>query len=98
MSYLYTPPTWRNVVQLEGALHCGITTSTCVYRQGGVWHNVITPGMDVFDLPIDVDATSGMTLLFTRPTAIPDTLHDELAANGITPADPSWTAGTLTLL
>lgn len=99
--YLYTPPTWRNVVQLEGALHCGITTSTCVYRQGGVWHNVITPGMDVFDLPIDVWVDPGnpantLTLLFTKPMVIPGDLYAELAA--LAPADPSWTAGSLTLL
>jgi hypothetical protein len=96
MSYLYTPPTWRNVVQLEGALHCGITTSTCVYRQGGVWYNVLTPGMDVFDTPIDTDAATGTYLLFTRPTVVPNSLFAEMNANALTPADSSWTPGTLT--
>lgn len=95
MSYLYTPPTWRHMFKLEGALVAGITTSTCVYRQGGVWHQVIGPGMDVFDVPIDTDGT-GLVLLFTRPTVVPDSLYTELSANGITPADASWTPGTLT--
>lgn len=95
MSYLYTPPTWRNVVPLEGALRCGIPTSVCVYRQGGVWTQVLSPGMNVFDVPIDVDP-SGLVLIFTRPTVVPDSLFAELSANGVTPADPSWTPGSLT--
>lgn len=94
MTYLYTPPTWRNVVTLEGSLRAGIPTSVCVYRQGGVWQQVVSPGMNVFDVPFDV--SSGITLFFTRPTPVPDTLVAELTANGLTPADPSWTAGTLT--
>lgn len=97
MSYLYTPPTWRNVTQLEGSLRVGFPVSVCVYRQGGVWTQVISPGMNVFDVPIDVDS-SGLTLLFTRPTVVPNSLVPELTANGLTPADASWTAGTLTLV
>jgi hypothetical protein len=99
--YLYTPPTWRNIAQLEGPLHVGIATSTCVYRKGGVWTNVLTPGSDVFDTPFDVWVDSGnpantLNLFFTKPMVIPGDLHDELAA--LTPADPSWVPGSLTLL
>lgn len=95
--YLYKPPTWRNVVPMGGALNPGITTSTCVYRQDGVWHNVITAGMDnpvVTDC--DVDAATGLRLFFTKPMVVPGSLHDELAA--IEPAEDSWTPGSLTLL
>jgi hypothetical protein len=45
---------------------------------------------------VDVDAASGLRLYFTKPMVVPGSLHDELLA--ITPADPSWTPGTLTLL
>ena len=96
MTYLYSPPTWRHEEILEGSLRFGITTSTCVYRQSGVWHNVQMPGMDVFDNPLDTEF--GIELFFTRPTQVPDTLVAELTANALTPADPSWTAGTLTPL
>ena len=70
MTYLYTPPTWRNVVQLEGSLRCGIPTSTCVYRQSGVWHNVQTAGMDVFDAPFDSVLVAAN--LATNPSAETD--------------------------
>ncbi len=99
--YLYSPPTWRNVVVLAGALRCGIPTSTCVYRQGGVWHNILSPGMDVFDTALDVwvnpsNAGDRLTLFFTRPTVVPDDLFAGLAA--LVPSDESWSPGTLTLL
>lgn len=93
MAYLYSPPTWRNVFSLSGALIAGIKTSTCVYRQGGVWANTLTAGPDVVP-----DTEFGVELFFTRPTEVPDALHDELAANAITPADSSWSPGTLTLI
>lgn len=95
--YLYKPPTWRNPVPMRGALIVGISTSTCVYRQGGVWHNVLSSGMDdpvVAD--VDVDADSGLRLFFTKPMVVPDSLYDGLLA--LEPADPSWTPGSLTLL
>lgn len=95
MTLLYTPPTWRNVVTLEGSLRVGFPVSVSVYRQGGVWAQVVSPGPNVFDVPIDVDP-SGLTLLFTRPTVVPNSLSPELTLYGLTPADPSWTAGTLT--
>lgn len=96
MSYLYTPPMFRMVQALEGSLRYGITTCTLVYRQGGVWHNQATAGMDdPVVLDVDVDP-SGLRLFFTRPTVVPDSLHDELAA--VTAADPGWTPGSLELL
>jgi hypothetical protein len=91
MTALYTPPTWRNVGILEGALRAGVTTCTVVWRQGGVWSNTVTADMNV--LP-DVDP-SGLVLLFTRPTVIPSSLVAEMTANAITPADPAWTPGTI---
>lgn len=95
MPYLYKPPTWRNVVMLKGSLRAGITTSTCVYRQNGVWHNVLSTGMDN-PVVADCDVVAGLLLFFTKPMVVPDELHDELAA--LEPADPSWTPGSLTLL
>lgn len=100
--YLYTPPTWRNYAVMGGALRCSVNTSTCVYRQGGVWTNVQAPGMDlpvVSDVDIWVDpanAANTLRLFFTKPMVVPGDLHDELLA--LQPADPSWTSGTLTLL
>lgn len=93
MSYLYSPPTWRHAFSLDGALIAGITTSTCVYRQAGVWYNTLDAGPDVVP-----DTESGTLLFFTRPTVVPDALQAELAANAITPADASWSPGTLTLV
>lgn len=95
--YLYSPPTWRHVQVMEGALRYGVATNTLVYRQGGVWYNQQNAGMDqpvVADC--DTDAQSGLRLFFTKPMVVPDWLHDELAA--LQPADPSWTPGSLTLL
>lgn len=96
MAYLYTPPTWRHVGVLRRSLTFGITTCVCVYRQGGLWHQVLMAGPEVFDQAIDTDAATGTYLLFTRPTVVPDALHDELAANVLTPTDSSWSPGTLT--
>jgi hypothetical protein len=45
---------------------------------------------------VDIDAATGLRLYFTKPMVVPGSLYDELSA--ITPADPSWTPGTLTLL
>lgn len=93
MSYLYSPPTWRHVQAIEGALRYGVTTSTLVYRQGGTWYNQELAGIDdpvVKDCDTD---PSGLFLFFTCPTVVPDSLHDELAA--LEPANPSWTPGTL---
>ena len=108
--YLYRPPTWRNVAIIEGSLRYGVPTSTCVYRQGGVWHNIQDAGIDqpvVADCDVWVDPDPDLSLnrpaptlrlFFTKPMVVPGELHDELAANAITPADPSWTPGSLTLL
>ena len=95
--YLYSPPTWRHVQVMEGALRYGVTTNTLVYRQGGVWYNQEVAGIDqpiVADC--DIDALTGLRLFFTGPVVVPGSLHDELAA--LQPANPSWTPGTLTLL
>jgi hypothetical protein len=93
--YLYSPPTWRNVQTMEGALRYGVPTSTLVYRSGGIWHNTMVSGMDDPAGHADTDA-SGLLLFFTRPTVVPDSLFAEMTASALTPADPSWTAGTLT--
>lgn len=100
--YLYTPPTWRKVQLMQGAwaLRYGIPTSTCVYRQGGVWHNILEPGMDN-PVVADVDTITQpngteFRLFFIKPMVVPDTLYAELSA--LEPADPSWTPGSLTLL
>ena len=83
--------------QMEGALRYYIDTSTTVYRVAGVWHNISSPGEGNPDVSsCDIDAASGLLLYLNTPTAVPDSLHDELAA--LTPADPSWSPGTLTLL
>lgn len=95
--YLYRPPTWHNVIPMGGALNIGFETSTVVWRQGGVWHNAMTAGMDnpvIKDC--DVDAETGLRLFFNKPMVVPDTLYAELLA--LAPADPSWTPGSLTLL
>lgn len=94
MSYLYTPPEWQNVRAFPGAwaLRFSIPTSTCVYRRGGVWVNVLSPGPDDVE-DIDID-DSGLTLFFQTPTVVPDSLYGELAA--VQKADPSWSDPTLT--
>lgn len=100
--YLYKPPTWRNVQVMEGALRYGVPTSTVVYRQNGVWFNIHTAGVDqpvVADVDIWVDpnnAYNTLRLFFTKPMVVPGDLYAGLSA--LSPADPSWTAGTLTLL
>ena len=90
--YLYTPPQWRHIIQLEGSLRVGIPTSFCVYRKGGVWHSTQTPAVDELtgvDFYTDPASGLGMTLLFDRPKVIPGSLQPDLAAFG---------QGTLTLL
>lgn len=98
--YLYTPPSWRNPAPMGGALVVGVRTSTCVYRVGGVWHNQMNAGMDNPVMAnvdvIDIPGAGSLRLFFTKPMVVPGSLHDELAA--ISPADPSWTPGSLTLL
>ena len=95
--YLYRPPTYKMHQQMQGALRYYIDTSTTVYRVGGVWHNIANPGESAPDVSLcDVDAASGMRLYWNKPMVVPGSLHDELAA--LTPADPSWSVGTLTLL
>lgn len=95
--YLYTPPTWRNSIPMEGALVIGFPVSTLVYRLGGTWHNQLNGDPDnpvVADC--DIESTTGLLLYFTTPVVVPDALHDELAA--LAPADPNWTPGVLTLI
>ena len=88
--YLYRPPTYKMHQQMEGALRYYIDTSTTVYRKGGVWYNVQSPGESNPDVSsCDVDAASGMLLYWNKPTVIPGALQPELAAFGL---------GTLTLL
>lgn len=94
MSYLYTPPMWRHTALFPEAwaLIYGFMVSTCVYRLGGVWTNIQTPGMDN-PVVADCDRVGDLLLFFDRPTVVPDSLHDELAA--LEAADPSWTDPTL---
>lgn len=99
--YLYRPPTWRKSQMMHSwALRYSVPISTCVYRIGGVWHNVMQPGMDdpVVDDVDTITSPNGMPfrLMFVKPTVVPDDLYDGLLA--LQPADPSWTPGTLTLL
>lgn len=94
---LFTPPTWRMVTRMEGALRYGFPVCTVVYRQGGVWHNLQTAGVgNPVVADVDTDAASGLLLFFSTPTPVPSALEAEITANALTPADPSWTAGTLT--
>lgn len=98
--YLYTPPTWRNVISMagRGALRVRFDVSTCVYRRGGVWFNVQDAAeQDVsgFDVWVDPDdASRTLDLFFTRPTRVPGDIAIELMA--VMPANPSWTPGQIT--
>lgn len=100
--YLYAPPSYRMAQTIEGSLRYSVPTSTIVYRQGGVWTNQSSAGIgspvvancDVWVDP--ADSTNRLLLFFCKPMVIPGALHDELLA--LQPADPSWTAGSLTLL
>jgi hypothetical protein len=95
--YFYKPPTYRMVQTMQGSLRYGVNTSTTVYRLNGTWFNVQDAGMDAPVITdVDVDAATGLRLYFTKPMVVPDTIYAELSA--LTPADPSWTPGTLTLL
>lgn len=97
MSYLYSPPMWRNPSMMGWALRASVNTCTLVYRQNGVWYNQEIAGMDEPVIAnVDVDSQSGMKLFFTHPVVVPDWLHDELAA--LTQADSSWIPATLTPL
>jgi len=94
-TFLFTPPQWRQAQVMEGALRYSIPVSTVVYRTGGVWHNQMVAGIDDPAKTADVDP-SGLLLFFTRPTVIPLSLFADISANALTPADPSWSPGTLT--
>jgi hypothetical protein len=97
--YLYTPPQWRNAQGPPfGQMRYGFPTSTCVYRTGGVWHNTLVSGPDDPYKTADTDPVSGQKLFFVTPTVISGVLHDEMAAQALTPSDPKWTPGTLTLV
>jgi hypothetical protein len=91
MSYLYTPPTWRLVGQIEKALRYGVVRPTVVYRVGGVWHSLQEPGIGNPDVTT-VDVANGQLLYFDRPTVVPDSLFAELSA--IVPANPAWFPAT----
>lgn len=97
--YLFKPPTWRRVVEFEkgSGLLPAITVSTVVYRQDGVWHNILECGVNnpiVTDC--DVDADSNLRLFFVKPMVVPGSLYDELSA--LVKGDPSWADATLTQL
>jgi hypothetical protein len=98
--YLYAPPSYEQHAIMHKALRYHTTVSTTVYRIGGVWHNVLTPGQGAPDpAACDVirpNTSTALRLYFNKPMVIPDDIHDELAA--LQPADPSWTPGVLTLL
>lgn len=100
MSYRFSPPTWNRILQMEGALVLNVCpVSTLVYRSGGTWFNVQMPGIGQPDVAtqVDTDATTGILLFFTRPTVIPDSLATDPNGPGVatTPADPTWTPGSL---
>ena len=95
--YLYTPPLYYRHQVMRGALRYRISTSTTVYRLGGVWNNVLSPGISNPDpAACDVEPRTGLRLYFNKPVVVPVEIHDELAA--LEPADPTWTPGSLTLL
>jgi hypothetical protein len=97
MTYLYKPPTWRNAASLAGSLVYGITTSTIVYRQAGIWINIQSAGFDAPKMSdVDVEPRTHLLLFFDRPSIVPDEVQPGLAA--LQPADPSWTPGSLVLL
>lgn len=101
MTKLFTPPTYQLRTILESALRTKVTVSTTVYRSGGVWHNVSNPGWGAPDIAtqvdVDTDTPSGIKLYFYTPTVVSDAIAADLTANGgLTPADPTWTVGTLT--
>lgn len=80
---LYTPPTWKRWGVLEGSLKFSVPTCFLVYRQGGVWHSVQTPGADS---PVvkncDTEAATGQFLFFTTPTVVSSAIAAELVAFG----------------
>ena len=94
--YLYSPPTYKQHDVMVGALRYYVDTSTTVYRLGGVWFNVLMPGMDNPNPSLCDKASDGTLCYFNTPTVVPAELHDGLAA--LQPADSSWTPGTLTAL
>ena len=80
---------------MHKSLRYGVPTCTGVYRIGGTWHNIQVAGLSNPDeTTIDVDATTGIKLYFGRPTLVPDSLVSVLTP-ALTPADPTWTPGTL---
>jgi hypothetical protein len=95
MTYLFTPPTFRMVAIMRRSLRCGVPTCTGVWRIDGTWFNSSTAGVGNPDeTTIDVDAPTGIKLYFGRPTLVPDSLVSVLTP-ALTPADPTWTPGTL---
>lgn len=74
MAYLYTPPQWRNVQIMEGALRYGIPTSTVTYKLNGVWYNTQTPA---------IGETDGATWMFYTPTIVDSATAAELTAFGV---------------
>ena len=83
MANLYSPPTWNNVSVLRGSLRVKQPTCYLVYRQGGVWNSVQSPGMGTPDVTqVDTDAASGLKLFFYTPTIIPNSLVAQLTAFG----------------
>jgi hypothetical protein len=82
---------------MGGALIPSIVTSTVVYRQGGVWYNIHSAGMDTPVVAnVDIEPRTGLRLFFSKPMIVPEELFAGLSA--LQPADPSWTPGILTLL
>jgi hypothetical protein len=94
---IFSPPQWQNVTVIAGmALRTKIPTSTTVYRQGGVWYNVLSPGMSLPDVNACDPSPDGGVMYYSRPTPVSDAgLIADLTAHALTPADPSWTPGTI---
>ena len=94
--YLYKPPTYKQHDTIYGSLRFHIRSCTTVYRLGGVWFNVQSPGPDNPNPSLCDKASDGTLCYFNTPTVVPNELHDGLAA--LQPADSSWLPGTLTAL
>lgn len=94
---IFSPPQWQNVIVIAGrGLRVSIPTSTTVYRQGGTWFNVLSPGMSLPDVSACDPSPDGGVMYYSRPTKVSDaSLIADITAHALTPADPSWSPGTL---
>jgi hypothetical protein len=97
MSKVLTPPQYTMHHILAGmGLRYKYPVSTTLYRSGGVWFNVFSPGMGNPDwkTQVDVEPTTGMYLYFNTPITLPDVVA-ALLPSPLPLGDPTWTPGTL---